>query len=137
MKKIILIVFLVVLAMGVGRIYYMKKDIAGRYSQNDLEKIAIESNKSLPVMIDQQTRLEKVVALQRGLEKRYTLVSATYSEELRSQLSSKLFPVLKEQSCRNSQSLNLYRSGVEETFTYMDMNGRQIASFTVGKASCS
>jgi hypothetical protein len=136
MKKVLVGLLLIVAAVGLGRVYFMKAALASRYSLNDLQKIAAEANKSLPIMVDQATRLDAVVASEHRLEKQFTLVATTASSTLREDLTSKLYPMLKSQSCQSSVSMNLYQSGVTEAFTYFDMNGDQIASFTVDKSAC-
>ncbi len=136
MKKILFGFLVVVLVVGFGRVYYMKSQLASRYSLQDLQKIATGANKTLPVMIDQQTKLNEVVAADRLLEKRYTVVGAAASEALRNEIENKLFPLLKTQSCQNKQSMNFYNSGVAEAFTYSDMNGKHIATLRIDKSSC-
>jgi len=137
MKKFLIALLAIVALAGLGRIYYMKAALASRYSLRDLQDIAAEANKSLPVMVDPQTRLDTVVASEHLLEKRYTLVSAQTSNALSDELTTKLFPVLKAQSCQSKQSMNFYQSGIGEAFTYSDMNGKLIATFTVNKSSCN
>ncbi len=137
MKKFLIALLAIVAVAGLGWVYYMKTAISSNYSLNDLERIAVETNKSLPTMVDSQTRLDTVVASERLLEKRYTLVAAQASTELSDELATKLFPMLKAQSCQNKQSMNLYQSGVSEAFTYSDMNGKLIATLTVNRKSCN
>lgn len=136
MNKILIGLAVVVAAAGVGRVLYMKAEIARRYSPEALQQTAVESNKELPVMVDHLTRLDAVVATGSTLEKRYTLVTAQVSEPLRAEVTTKLFPVLKAQSCQNEQSKDLYQHGVSEAFTYSDMNGNPIASITFDQNSC-
>ncbi len=137
MKKFLIALLAIVSVAGFGWVYYMKTAIASRYSLNDLQRIAVETNKSLPTMVDSHTRLDTVVAAEGLLEKRYTLVAAQASTALSDELATKLFPMLKAQSCQNKQSMNLYQSGVSEAFTYSDMNGKLIATLTVNKKSCN
>ena len=136
MKKFLFAVLAIVLVAGFGRVYYMKAALASKYSFNDLQRIAADSNKSLPTMIDPQTRLDSVVASERLLEKRYTLVAVQTSSALSEELKTKLFQILKTQSCQNPQSMNLYASGVGEAYTYFDMNGKLITTFTVDREVC-
>ncbi|MGW8394171.1 hypothetical protein [Pseudoduganella sp. HUAS MS19] len=136
MNKILIGIAIVVAAAGLGSVQYMKAEIAERYSPEALSKIAAQSSKELPVMVDHLTRLDAVVATEHTLEKRYTLVSAQVSEPLRAEVATKLFPVLKAQSCQNEQSKDLYQHGVSEAFTYSDMNGKPVASITFNENSC-
>ncbi|SFF51219.1 hypothetical protein SAMN05518865_10168 [Duganella sp. CF458] len=137
MNKILIGFAVVVAAAGLGYVQYMKGEVAARYSPDALKQIAAESNKELPVMVDHLTRLDAVMATERTLEKRYTLVTAQASESLQAELTTKLFPVIKEQSCQNQQSKELYQHGVSEAFTYSDMNEKPVASITLNKNSCT
>jgi hypothetical protein len=119
-----------------GQICMLESAFAAQYSLKDLQGIAAGANKTLPVMVDAETRLDAVVASEGRLEKRYTLVSSQTSDALVQSLKTKLFPMLKAESCKNSQSLGLYRSGVSEAFTYSDKNGKLIATYIIGKSSC-
>ena len=98
MKKVLAGLLLVVVVVGLGRVYFMKAALASRYSLSDLQEMAAEANKSLPIMVDQATRLDTVVASEHRLEKRFTLVSTTTSSTLRTDLTAKLYPMLKSQS---------------------------------------
>lgn len=137
MKNILIGLLAIVAIAGLARFFYMKGALAARYSLSDLHDMAEEANKTLPVMVDPQTRLDKVVASDHLLEKQYTLISAQTSSELTDKLTTTLFPILKAQSCQNKQSMNFYQSGVSEAFTYIDMNGKPIATLTVNKSSCN
>ena len=137
MKKILVAVLLIVGAFGFYRVYVMKTAIAARYPLSELKAIAIEANKNLPVMVDQLTRLDSVVAHEGILEKRYSLVSTKLSDVNVGEFTAKISPILISESCRNKLSLNLYASGISESFTYSDMEGQKISTITINKKSCS
>ena len=137
MKKILVAVLLIVGAFGFYRVYVMKTAIAVRYPLSELKAIAIEANKNLPVMVDQLTRLDSVVAHEGILEKRYSLVSTRLSDVNVGEFTAKISPILISESCRNKQSLNLYASGISESLTYSDMEGQKISTITINKKSCS
>jgi hypothetical protein len=44
---------------------------------------------------------------------------------------------LVAESCANKQSLALYKAGVSEWFTYLDMNGEPVATVKIGKENCA
>lgn len=134
MKKLLL-VLVVVAAAGLGWTYKMKSD--SRYSLDDLNRIASGANKSLPMMVDAATRLDRVVAHEGVLEKQYTLVANRRSELDVSNLEKQMSEALVSQSCANEQSRKLYKAGVSEWFTYLDMNGEAIATVKIGQENCS
>jgi len=134
MKKLLL-VLVVVAAAGFAWTYKMKSD--SRYSLADLNGIASGANKSLPVMVDAATRLERVVAHESALEKEYTLIANRRSEVDVSSFETKMSEALVAQSCSNEQSLKLYKAGVSEWFTYLDMNGEAITTVKIGQENCS
>lgn len=134
MKKLLL-VLVVVAAAGLGWTYKMKSD--SRYSLADLNEIASGANKSLPVNVDAATRLDRVVAHEGVLEKQYTLVANRRSEVDVADFEKKMSEALIAESCANEQSRKLYKAGVSEWFTYLDMTGESIANVKIGQANCS
>jgi hypothetical protein len=133
MKKLLL-VLVVVAGAGLAWTYKMKSDSA--YSLDDLNGIATGANKSLPAMMDEATRLDRVVAQEGVLEKQYTLVSTRRADIDTASFEKQMSESLVAQSCANEQSRKLYKAGVSEWFTYVDMNGETIATFKIGKADC-
>lgn len=134
MKKMLLFLS-VVAASGLAWTYKMKSE--SRYSLEELNAIALEASKALPVMVDATTRLERVVAHDGVLEKQYTLVSARLVDVDAVSFNRQMSASLISQSCANEQSRTLYKAGVSEWFTYSDVGGNVIATFKVGRDSCS
>lgn len=136
MRKSIFVVFALVVISGLGWTGYMKYAVAHRYPLASLQEIAAGTNKDLPIAVDEQTRLDKVVASEGQLEQRFTLINVQKSDDLIAQLNAKVYPLLKTKSCSNQLSKNLYASGVTEAFSYSDMNGQHLATFKVGQNDC-
>jgi hypothetical protein len=134
MKKLLL-VLVVVAGVGLAWTYKMKSDT--RYSLAKLNDIASGANKSLPTMMDAATRLERVVAHEGALEKQYTMVANRRSEIDIPSFEKQMSAALVAESCANKQSLSLYKAGVSEWFTYLDMNGEPIATVKIGKENCA
>lgn len=114
----------------------MKMEVDSRYNLKSLEKIAYDANKHLPTMVDEATRLEKVVAQEKVLEKQYTLVNSGINQIDVLKFEQNISKILKEQSCVNEQSITLYNNNVTEWFTYFDKNGALIATIKVNNSSC-
>lgn len=134
MKKLLL-VLVVIVAAGLAWTYKMKSD--SRYSLDDLNGIASGANKSLPMMVDSATRLERMVAHEGVLEKQFTLVANRRAEIDVASFEKQVSESLVAQSCANKQSVTLYKAGVSEWFTYQDMNGEAIATVKIGQENCS
>ncbi len=134
MKKILLVLAVVAVA-GFGWTYKMKSEAT--YTLEELNSIASAANKALPVMVDDATRLERVVAHEGVLEKQYTLLTLRHADLNVVEFESKMFASLVTQSCANEQSRSLYSAGVSEWYTYSDMNGEIINTFKISKSSCS
>ena len=136
MKKILVFVFLIVLGAGLAWTYYMKKQVDSRYSLKSLQEIAKGANATLPVLVDAQTRLDKVSASEKVLEKHYTLIGVQESAVNKVTFMEAMTKALREQSCVNSQSKDLYQHGVSEWFSYSDENHNLLATIKINLSSC-
>ena len=136
MRKKLVVVFLIVLGGGLAWTYYMKKQVDSRYSLKSLQEIAKGADASLPILVDATTRLDKVTASEKVLEKHYTLIGVQESTVDKTAFKEAMSKPLREQSCANSQSKILYQNGVSEWYTYYDENHNLLATVKVNLASC-
>jgi hypothetical protein len=134
-KKLV-VVFLLVVGAGLAWTFAMKKDVESRYDLALLQDIANGANKTLPVMVDEITRLEKVSASDDLLEKHYTLVNTNVSNLNVADINNQLSKILTELSCGNAQSIKLYKNGVSEWFSYKDGNGNHITTVKINASNC-
>jgi hypothetical protein len=106
-------------------------------SQEFLDKIAAEINRSVPVMIDQETELMPAAGAPGMLIYNYRLVS--YSAE---QLDHKEFAVgakerLKQGVCNRPETRDDFlKKGVTLRYSYFDKDKQHIATVDVTPADC-
>ena len=137
MKKILLPLLVLVVGAGLAWTFYMKKEVAERYSLSELQNIAEGASKTLPIMVDEMTSFEKVTADEKLLEKHYKLVLIEKSGLDLEKFKDQMTRILIDQSCVNSQSLNLFASGVSEWSTYYDKNDEHILTVKISSKDCS
>ena len=136
MKKFLLPLLILVVGVGLARTYYMKKEVAERYTLSELQGIAEGASKNLPMMVDEITSFERVTAAEKLLEKRYKLISVEKSGLDIANFRDQMTTILVDQSCKNSQSLNLFNSGVSEWSSYYDKNDELIVTVKISSESC-
>jgi len=136
LKNILLLLLVLVVGSGFAWTFYMKKDVAERYSLSELQGIAEEASKSLPIMVDEITSFERVTAAEKLLEKHYRLVSIERSGLDLMSFTNQMTKSLVDQSCMNSQSLNLFNSGVSEWSSYYDTNDEHILTVKISSEDC-
>lgn len=137
MKKILLPLLVLVVGAGLAWTFYMKKEVSERYSLSELQSIADGASKTLPIMVDEITSFERVTADEKLLEKHYKLVSIEKSGLDLERFKDQMTRALIDQSCANTQSLNLFSSGVKEWSTYYDKNNEHILTVKIGSEDCA
>jgi hypothetical protein len=113
--------------------------ISKYYSKNKLiDKVLIEYaseyNKSLPMMLDADTRLDNIIAMpNKTVMYNYTIVSADIQQYMPDTLTIKEYMIPR---CINISKTNpdmeMFRNNeITQRYTYMDKNGAYIFSFTI------
>ena len=123
------------LVLKVGPAYFSGQE--DPRSVKHLGKIAAEINRSVPVMIDQETELLPAVGAPGMLIYNYRLVS--YSA---AQLDAKKFVTgaqqrLKQNACTNAETRDDFlKKGVTLRYSYYDKDKQHIATVDVTPADC-
>jgi hypothetical protein len=123
------------LVLKVGPAYFSGQE--DPRSVKHLGKIAAEINRSVPVMIDQETELLPAVGAPGMLIYNYRLVS--YSA---AQLDAKKFATgaqqrLKQNACTNAETRDDFlKKGVTLRYSYYDKDKQHIATVDVTPADC-
>ncbi len=107
--------------------------------QKEIENLLIENskklNKSLPVMIDSQTRLDTTFAVGMIMHYKCTLININSDQVdadlFRTELKSQLIKSLKA----DESAMFLVKIGVIIVYNYFDKNGVLITSFRLDAAS--
>lgn len=132
-KKIISQVIITILTFLVaffGTTYLMSNFNS---ADKELNKIAIEINKSAPTMVDKDTRLDNVSVFENTLEYNYTLINIAKDDAGLDLDGAKKFIMKNAQdNLDNRPEMKDYREKkIALKYNYKDKNGKQLFDFTV------
>ena len=106
-------------------------------SQEFLSKIAAEINRSIPVMIDQETELMPAVGEPGMLIYNYRLVSYSTTQVDHNKFAAGAKERLKEGACNRPETRdNFLKKGVTLRYSYFDKDKQHIATIDVTPADC-
>lgn len=109
---------------------------ASNSNHSYLVEFASETNKSLPTMIDRDTRLDTVLAFNNRLEYMYTLVNLEVSTEIENAILNNLVPTVTNFLCTSDSTRPMLENNIPLSYNYRDMHGRQITDFEVTISDC-
>jgi hypothetical protein len=116
--------------------YWFEKESDPR-SQEFLGKIAAEINRSIPVMIDQETELMPAVGEPGMLIYNYRLVNVSAAQVDYNKFASGAKERLKESACNRPETLdNFLKKGVTLRYSYFAKDKQHIATIDVTPADC-
>lgn len=118
--------------------------IAGGYSESkakaEFDKEMIETsrqiNRQLPMMVDQETRLDTTVVLNREFYYKYTLINYKGNDVDKSRLYEWAESALKASFCDNDNIKKVLRVGVKFNYIYYGKDGIQIIIVTLDSNKC-
>lgn len=101
--------------------------------------VSDEVNKKLPLFIDSETRLDKVVPSHGGsrMTYSYTLVNRRSSDVDRSAFRSTVFPGVKVGVCTSPDMARIRELGVTVDYAYSGYDGVEVARLSVAPSECS
>ena len=106
-------------------------------SQEFLNKIAAEINRSIPVMIDQETELMPAVGEPGMLIYNYRLVNVSAAQVDHNKFAAGAKERLKESACNRPETRdNFLKKGVTLRYSYVDKDKQHIATIDVTPADC-
>ena len=106
-------------------------------SQEFLGKIAGEINRSIPVMIDQETELMPAIGAPGMLIYNYRLVNVSTAQVDHNKFAAGAKERLKEGACNRPETRdNFLRKGVTLRYSYFDKDKQHIATVDVTPADC-
>lgn len=104
---------------------------------NVIRQASAEMNKTLPRMVDRDTRLDSTVAAPgRKLIYLYTLVSVTSTEVTQGQLHSALFETLKNGVCTAERGRFYMDNGANIVYMYRGSDGGIIGELVISPSDC-
>ncbi|AXX95047.1 hypothetical protein [Arcobacter ellisii] len=118
----------------IGAIYFIPM-----FLNDPFEKIKTEilqTNKTLPKMVDEETRLELVQFVDKKIETYYTLVKITKEEVDVEKIIPGVKESLKNSICGKQNFLDNLSKGVDYSFTYKDKNSELISTIIITKSDC-
>ncbi len=90
----------------------------------------------LPLMVDEETRLDTVNIMGDTFNYRYTLINVASGEFDSKSLSKIIRPIMLEQTCNAPNLRSLVNAGATIAYTYNDKNGKEIATIKINKDDC-
>jgi hypothetical protein len=106
-------------------------------SQEFLGKIAAEINRSIPLMIDQETELMPAVGAPGMLIYNYQLVNVLAAQVDHNKFAAGAKERLKEGACNRPETRdNFLKKGVTLRYSYFDKDKQHIATVDVTPADC-
>lgn len=132
---VIIFTLIVVLGGSIGKgvakaVAERKEEAHVRESIIDLAK---DLNRQVPIMIDSDTRLDAVVAAQKNLLYKYTLINVSENE-----IDKKLFESFARNQIINTQTpkedfIKALDMGIEFNYMYFDKDGKLISKIIINK----
>jgi len=102
-----------------------------------LSGLSAQFNKKTPLMVDKNTRLDRVTAEPGAhLIYHYTLIGMRSAELNRASFQEKMRPQLKNRLCSSAEMQNFLKSGVNVSYRYQAGDGGSIADFTFIPGDC-
>ena len=101
-----------------------------------LKVSAAAMNKSLPVMVDDELRHDKVVIEDMTMTFKFTLVNFTEAEMSGSKLKSLMEKDIKQGLCSDEDSRMMLKRGMQVIYDYSDKSGKHITDFNYSAKDC-
>ena len=131
-KQIISVIFIIIVGAGSRFVCSRYFDRGGQLNEA-LRNTAEETNKSLPVMIDDDTRIDSLSSGENFLQYNYTMVKYSQGEIETERIKSDLRPKILNQ-IRTNKSMQIFReNGVRLIYSYKDKNGLPVFSLEFTK----
>ncbi len=93
-------------------------------------------NKSLPMMTDEETRLDKVSAKEKKMTFHYTLVNLDNWSMPKLKLHKLIYDDTKSQVCSDTDTQGLLKKGASIAYRYVGKNNKPIDTFVFDAKSC-
>ncbi|MFZ9659607.1 MAG: hypothetical protein ACO29X_03560 [Arcobacteraceae bacterium] len=132
MKKIFLVI-------SIFSVILFGKDTLDRktiQSAAFLNEVASGINQQLPMMLDQETRADSAIGLDKEIVYKYTLVNTNQNDFSPKDLINALKPSIKNSVCTTPSVKIFPENGVKMTYSYYSKDGKFIAEFTITPQDC-
>jgi len=106
----------------------------------EIEKLLLEVQETvksqLPMMLDERTRLDSMVAVKNQLLCKYTMVNYKLTEIDMKEFETEAKKLVKHNTCSNKISKKLVQDGAKYVFIYYDKDGYKITRIIIDSESC-
>ncbi|MFO6424551.1 hypothetical protein [Motilimonas sp. KMU-193] len=117
--------------------HYADQKVAEQLSPQKLQQMADKINASLPKTVNEDFRLEKVVAKPSEFEYMYTVVSYSAADVDLFEFEKVVKNYLLSLYCNAEQMQPLLQNNIRMTASYHDNRGDVMATVTANQASCN
>jgi hypothetical protein len=93
-------------------------------------------NSQLPIMTDQETRLDTVMCFGKQMHYKYTMINASENELDKEAFLKNIKISLIKNHCRNENPVQMLKMGVTYYYNYFDKNGVLIGAINISKQDC-
>lgn len=102
-----------------------------------LMKAASDLNATLPMMVDEETRLDSTMGVDRRFRYNYTLVNFAAEDVDATAVRDVMEPNLNNTVCSTADMKYFVDNNVPVTYAYYGMNGIEIVTITVDTSKCA
>ena len=132
-SKNIILYGILALVVG-GGIYVLPGFLSDPFEKIKTE--VLQTSKTLPKMVDTETRFDSVLFVDKKIENHYTLVNITKSEIDVETMLPNVKESLKNSICEKQNFMDNLSKGIEYSFSYKDKNSEQISTIVITKSDC-
>lgn len=101
-----------------------------------LLKTAEEINKKLPMMVDQDTRLDTTIGYGKKFRYNYTMVTFAAEDIDPNLLENEFVPLVRNRACSTEQMKMFFKNGVTVDYSYSDKTGKHFKTISVTPGHC-
>lgn len=129
-------------AVGVGNLFGALMGQSGTQGHEKsideaLAKVSAQINKKTPMLVDKDTRLDKVSAEPgQQLKYHYTLLGVRNGDVNTAEFSKTIKPQLKTRLCENTEMQKFLKNGVSISYLYRTNDGRAIGGAEFAPKDC-
>lgn len=132
-SKSIILYGVLALVVG-GGIYVLPTFLSDPFEKIKTE--VLQTSKTLPKMVDTETRFDLVQFVDKKIENHYTLVNISKSEIDVEKMLPNVKESLKNSVCGKQNFLDNLSKDIGYSFTYKDKNSELISTIVITKSDC-
>jgi cell division protein FtsB len=128
----ILVIINTIFSIGVLVATFVQITDSNMFIKRDISML----NKNLPKMIDKDTRLDKVILIDKDISFNYTMVNLLAADLDIPKLESIMAPNIKLEQCQNDGLKPILDEGRKLIYVYVDKEANAITKIIVSKEDC-